>query len=117
MATHSSILAWRIPWKEEPGGLQSMGLQRVLHDLATEHTCTQRKEKVKNCTLLQLLSIGKGVCHGCILSPCLFNLYADASREMLGWMRHKLKSRLLGEVSITSDMPMTPPLWQKLKKN
>ena len=32
MAIHSSILAWRIPWKEEPGRLQSMGLQRVLHD-------------------------------------------------------------------------------------
>ena len=32
MATHSSILAWRIPWLEEPGGLQSMGLQRVRHD-------------------------------------------------------------------------------------
>ena len=32
MATHSSILAWRIPWMEEPSGLQSMGLQRVGHD-------------------------------------------------------------------------------------
>ena len=32
MATHSSTLAWRIPWTEEPGGLQSMGLQRVGHD-------------------------------------------------------------------------------------
>ena len=32
MATHSSILAWRIPWTQEPGGLQSMGLQRVGHD-------------------------------------------------------------------------------------
>ena len=32
MATHSSILAWRIPWTEEPGGLQFMGLQRVRHD-------------------------------------------------------------------------------------
>ena len=32
MATHSSILAWRIPWTEEPAGLQSMGLQRVGHD-------------------------------------------------------------------------------------
>ena len=32
VATHSSILAWRIPWMEEPGGLQSMGLQRVGHD-------------------------------------------------------------------------------------
>ena len=35
-----SILAWRIPWTEEPGGLQSMGSQRVRHDLVTEHTCT-----------------------------------------------------------------------------
>ena len=35
MATHSSILAWKIPWTEKPGGLQSMGSQRVRHDLAT----------------------------------------------------------------------------------
>ena len=38
MATHSSILAWEMPWTEEPGGLQSMGLQRVRHDLPAEHT-------------------------------------------------------------------------------
>ena len=36
MATHSSILAWKIPWTEEPGGPQSMGSQRVGHDLATK---------------------------------------------------------------------------------
>ena len=36
MATHSSILAWRIPWTEEPGGLQSMGWKRVGHDLLTK---------------------------------------------------------------------------------
>ena len=36
MATHSSILAWEIPWTEEPGGLQSMGLERVACDLATK---------------------------------------------------------------------------------
>ena len=53
--------------------------------------------------------IGKGVCQGCILSPCLFNL--------LGWKKHKLESRLLGEISIISDMQMTPPLWQKVKRN
>ena len=35
MATHSNILAWRIPWTEEPGGIQSVGLQRVTHDLVT----------------------------------------------------------------------------------
>ena len=39
MATHSSILVWEIPWAEEPGGLQSMELERVEHDLVTEHTC------------------------------------------------------------------------------
>ena len=38
MATHSSLLAWRIPWAEEPGGLQSMGLQRIRLDWVTEHT-------------------------------------------------------------------------------
>ena len=38
IATHSSILAWRIPWAEEPGGLQSMGSQRVGYDWATKHT-------------------------------------------------------------------------------
>ena len=37
MATHLSILAWKIPWTEEPGGLRSIGLQRVRHDLVTEH--------------------------------------------------------------------------------
>ena len=35
MATHSSVLAWRIPWTEEPGGLQSMGWQRIRHDWVT----------------------------------------------------------------------------------
>ena len=48
--------------------------------------------------------IGKGVCQGCVLSPCLFNFYAEYII-------------LLGEISITSDMQMTPPLWQKMKKN
>ena len=59
--------------------------------------------------------IGKGVCQGCILSPCLFNLYA--SFKMSGWMKHKLESRLQGEILITSDMQMTPFLWQKVKRN
>ena len=41
MATHSSLLAWEIPWTEEPGRFQSMGLQRVRYALTTEHTLTQ----------------------------------------------------------------------------
>ena len=61
--------------------------------------------------------IGKGVRQGCILSPCLFNFLQNMSYEMPGWMKHKLVSRLPGEISITSDMQMTPPLRQKVKKN
>ena len=40
----------------------------------------------------------------------------STSCEMLGWINHNLESRLLGEIAITSDMQMTPPLWQKVKK-
>ena len=41
----------------------------------------------------------------------------STSYEMPGWMKHKLESRLPGEISITSDMQMTAPLWQKMKRN
>ena len=41
----------------------------------------------------------------------------STSCKMLGWIKHKLESRLLGEISITSDMQVAPPLWQKAKKN
>ena len=61
--------------------------------------------------------IGQGVRQGCILSSCLFNLDAEYIIEMLAWKTHKLESRLPGEISITSDMQMTPPLWQKVKRN
>ena len=63
------------------------------------------------------VQIGKGVCQGYILSPYLFNLYENASCETPGWMKHKLESTLPGKISITSDMLMTPPLWQKAKRN
>ena len=49
---------------------------------------------------------GKGVHQGCLLSPCLFILNAKYIWEMLGWMKHKLESSLLGEISITSDKQM-----------
>ena len=49
--------------------------------------------------------------------PAYLTSMQSTSCEMLGWMKHKLESRLPGEISITSDMQMTPPLWQKVKKN
>ena len=50
--------------------------------------------------------IGKGVHQGCILSPCLFNFYAEYICKMMGWMKHKLESRLLGGISVTSHTQM-----------
>ena len=44
-------------------------------------------------------------------------IYDLLNCEVLGWKKHKLESRLLGEISITSDMQMIPPLWQKVKSN
>ena len=49
--------------------------------------------------------------------PAYLTSMQSTSCEMLGWMKHKLESRLPGEIPITSDMQMTPPLWQKVKKN
>ena len=61
--------------------------------------------------------IGKGVRQGCILSPCLFITYMQSTLcEMPGWKKHKLASRLPGEISITSDVQMTPALRQKAKR-
>ena len=59
--------------------------------------------------------VGKGVCQGCILSPYLFYLYAEFIMRNAGLDESKLESRLLEEISVTSDIQMTPPLWQKVK--
>ena len=102
MATHSSILAWKIPWTEECSRLQSMGSQRVRHDWATslsllalcmdynrlweiikemeyqttfsvsQETCIQIKKQVRTGTP-DWLNIVKGVWEGCTLSPCSFS--------------------------------------------
>ena len=58
--------------------------------------------------------IWNGVRQGCVLSPCFFTFYA----QYIMWnVEHKLESRLPGKISITSDMQMTPPLWQNMKRN
>ena len=61
--------------------------------------------------------IGKGVSQGCILSSCLFNLYAEYIIRNAGLKEAQAGIKIAGEISITSDMQMTPPLWQKAKKD
>ena len=61
--------------------------------------------------------IGKGVYQDCILSPCLFNLYAEYIMRNAGLEEAQAGIKIAGEISITSDTQMTPPLWQKVKRN
>ena len=61
--------------------------------------------------------IGKRVHQGYILSPYLFNLYAECIMRNAGLEEAQADSRLPGEISVISDMQMTAPLWQKVKRN
>ena len=65
--------------------------------------------------IISWFKIGKGVCQGCILSTCLLNLYAKYILRNAGLDEAQLESGLLGEISVSSDMQMAPPLWQKAK--
>ena len=94
--------------------LQEMGIPDCLTCLWRNlYTGQEQTVRTRHGTM-DWFQIGKGVRQDCMLSPCLFNLYAQYSMRMY-WKKHKLESRLLGEISITSDMQMTPPLWQKVK--
>ena len=61
--------------------------------------------------------LGKEYIKAVYCHPAYLTSMQSASWETLGWKKHKLESRLPGEILITSDMQMTPPLWQKVKKN
>ena len=76
MATHSSILAWRTPWTEEPGGLQSMGLHRVRHDWATN-----------TFTFKTGISVFQLRVHSCVYDPMstLFIYWKGAERDKRVW--------------------------------
>ena len=60
-------------------------------------------------------SLGKGYVKAVYCHPVYLTYMQSTSFEMLDWMKHKLESRFPGEISVTSDMQMTPPLWQKVK--
>ena len=61
--------------------------------------------------------LGKEYVKAVYCHPTYLTSMQSTSCEMLGWMKHKLESRLLGEISTTSDMQMIPPLRQKAKRN
>jgi len=62
-------------------------------------------------------NLGKEYVKAVYYHPVYLTYMQNAYCEMLGWMKLKLESRFLGEISITSDTQITPPLWQKVKKN
>ena len=97
--------------------LQKMGIPDHLTCLLRNLYAGQEATVRTGHEIADWFQIGKGVRQGCILSPCLINLYAEYIMRNTGLKEHKLESRFLGEISITSDMQMTPPLWQKVKKN
>ena len=169
MATHSSILAWEIPWTEEPGGLQSMGSQRVelnapehthitpwsrerpiyflvtnvhlkyliaINLLKIQETITWYSETMRTTSNLhnglRLLKwntigyqgndfmevtawsnrtgskLGEEYIKALYCHLAYLTYMQSTSWEILDWMKHKLESRFTGEISITSDMQMTP---------
>ena len=61
--------------------------------------------------------LGKEYIKAVYFHPAYLTYMQSTSFEMPAWMKHKLEARLLGEISITSDVQMTPPLWQKAMKN
>ena len=61
--------------------------------------------------------LGKEYAKAVYCHPAYSTYMQSTSCEMPGWIKHNLESRLPGEISITSDMQMTPPLWQKVKRN
>ena len=84
---------------------------------ATWEICMQVKKQQLELDMVQWTGSKLGKDQGCILSPCLFNLYAEYIMWNAGLMKHKLESSLPGEIAITSDIQMTPPFWQKAKSN
>ena len=93
------------------GKLQEMGtpdhLTCILRNLYAGQEATARTGHETT----DYLQIGKGVCQGCILSPCLFNLYAEYIMQNARLDEAQTGSRLLAEISIASDTQMTSPLW------
>ena len=97
--------------------LQEMGIPDHLTCLLRNLYADQEAKVTTGRGTTDWFQIGKRIHQGCTLSPCLLNLYAEYIMQNAGLDEAQLESRLLGEISLTSDMQMIPPLWQKAKKN
>ena len=95
--------------------LQEMGISDHLTCLLRNMYAVQEATVRTGHGTTDWFQIGKGVHQGRILSPCLFSLYAEYIMRNAGLDEAQLESGLVGEISITSGMQMTPPLWQKAK--
>ena len=96
--------------------LQEMGIPDHLTCLLRNLYASQ-EATVRTGYGTEWFQIGKGVRQGCILSPCLFNFYAEYIMRNAGLQEAQAGIKTVGEISITSDMQITPPLWQKVKRS
>ena len=93
--------------------LKEMGIPDHLTCLLRNLYAGQEATVIAGHETTDWFQMGKGVCQACILLSAYLTSIQSTSCEMLGWIKHKLESRLLGEISITSDMQMTPPYGRK----
>ena len=93
--------------------LKEMGIQDHLTCLLRKLYAGQEATVRTGHGTTDWFQIGKGVCQGCILSPCLFKFYAEYIVRNAGLEEAQAESRLLGEISITSDIQMMPPYGRK----
>ena len=96
--------------------LKEMGISNHLTCLL-RNLCAGQEETVRTGHgTTDWFQIGKGV-HQAVYCHPVYLTYVQSTSCEMGWMKHKLESRLPGKISITSDRQITPPLWQKVKKN
>ena len=108
LLTKPNVTVWiRANWKI----LKEMGILDHLTCLLRNLYAGQEATVRTGHGTMDWFQIGKGVRQGCILSPCLFNLYAEYIMQNARLDEAQLESRLTGEISTTSDMQMTPHLW------
>ena len=97
--------------------VEEMGISD--HTYLSPTTCLRVKKQQSEADMEQWngLKLGKEYVKAVYCHPAYLTYIQSTSYEMLSWMIHKLKSGLLGEISIISDMQMAPPSWQKSKRN